>query len=153
MVELDKKDRQLLQALQTNARLSNSALAEAVSLSDTPCLRRIKNLQSNGVILGYHAALNPKALGWSVLVYAFIRLTENSAQAASQFEAHVEALPQVLSCSVISGSYDYLLEIIAEDLERYEYFLKHRLATFAPIAAMESTIVLKQTFTRRSLPI
>ncbi|WP_462165283.1 Lrp/AsnC family transcriptional regulator [Pseudoalteromonas xiamenensis] len=153
MSPLDKKDKEVLRALQNNARMSNSALAEHVSLSDTPCLRRVKKLQSDGIIEGYHAKLNAKSLGLSVLVYAFVRLSENSAVAASQFESHVESLAHVLSCSVISGSYDYLLEVVAEDLEHYEFFLKHKLATQHHVAAVESTIVLKQTFSRRSLPI
>ncbi|MCG7564439.1 MULTISPECIES: Lrp/AsnC family transcriptional regulator [Pseudoalteromonas] len=153
MAHLDNKDRILLRALQHNARLSNAQLAEQASLSDTPCLRRVKKLQQDGVILGYHATLAPQPLGYTVLVYAFIRLSENSAQAATQFESDVEQLQQVLSCSVVSGAHDYLLEIIAEDLPSYEHFVKHRLGAIGCIAGIESTIVLKQTFTKRPLPV
>ncbi|CCQ11346.1 Transcriptional regulator, AsnC family [Pseudoalteromonas luteoviolacea B = ATCC 29581] len=152
-MSLDKKDKVLIHALQRNARLSNSALAHMTNLSDTPCLRRVKKLEQEGVIQGYHAALNRKALGLAVLVYAFVRLNENSATAADSFEQHVASLDHVLSCSVISGSYDYLLEVVAHDLEHYEFFLKHRLATHQHVTSVESTIVLKQTFTRRTLPI
>ena len=153
MHEIDKKDTQLLRILQTDAKISNSALAKQVNLSDTPCLRRIKKLQSSGVIVGYHAVLNREAIGLNVLVYAFIKLNENSANAADKFENHVGLLDAVISCSVISGSYDYLLEIVAKDLADYEYFVKHQLASLNTIAAIESTIVLKQTFSKRILPI
>ncbi|ESP93559.1 MULTISPECIES: Lrp/AsnC family transcriptional regulator [Pseudoalteromonas] len=153
MADIDNKDRILLSALQQNARLSNAALAEQASLSDTPCLRRVKKLQQDGVILGYHADISPPAVGYSVLVYAFIRLTKNSVQAAESFENHVDALRQVRSCSVVSGSHDYLLEIIAEDLPSYEHFVKHSLASLDFIAAVESTIVLKQTFNKRGVPL
>lgn len=153
MIELDKKDRALLRLLQQDARIANSALAEHVNLSDTPCLRRVKRLQQEGVITQYQAIVDRKSVGLSVLVYAFVRLSENSAAAAKQFEEHIFSLENVLSCSVISGSYDYILEVVAEDLEQYEYFLKHKLAINSRVAAVESSIVLKQTFSRRVLPI
>lgn len=150
---LDKKDQQLLIALQTNARMSVADLASHISLSDTPCLRRIKKLEQASIITGYHAAINPKALKLNVLVYAFVRLNQNSASAALQFEQHVEKLTHVLECSVISGSYDYLLKIIAHDLESYEQFVKHQLGSLSCIANIESTVVLKQSFSKKQLPL
>lgn len=150
---LDKKDQQLLIALQTNARMSVADLASHISLSDTPCLRRIKKLEQANIITGYHAAINPKALKLNVLVYAFVRLNQNSASAALLFEQHVEKLTHVLECSVISGSYDYLLKIIAHDLESYEQFVKHQLGSLSCIANIESTVVLKQSFSKKQLPL
>jgi DNA-binding Lrp family transcriptional regulator len=150
---LDKKDQQLLIALQANARMSVADLASHISLSDTPCLRRIKKLEQASIITGYHAAINPKALKLNVLVYAFVRLNQNSASAARQFEQHVEKLTHVLECSVISGSYDYLLKIIAHDLESYEQFVKHQLGSLNCIANIESTVVLKQSFSKKQLPL
>lgn len=150
---LDKKDQQLLIALQANARMSVADLASHISLSDTPCLRRIKKLEQASIITGYHAAINPKALKLNVLVYAFVRLNHNSASAARQFEQHVEKLTHVLECSVISGSYDYLLKIIAHDLESYEQFVKHQLGSLSCIANIESTVVLKQSFSKKQLPL
>jgi Lrp/AsnC family leucine-responsive transcriptional regulator len=150
---LDKKDQQILTTLQENARISVSDLANTISLSDTPCLRRIKKLEKEHIITGYHAAINPKALDLNVLVYAFIRLNQNSVSAADQFEQSVEKLSHVLECSVISGSYDYLLKIIANDLESYEQFVKHQLGGLSCIANIESTVVLKQSFTKKQLPL
>lgn len=152
-MNLDRKDKLLLNALQHNARLSNAALAEQANLSDTPCLRRINKLQQSGVISGYHAAIDRDQVDLSILVYAFVRLHENSASAANQFEQHVGEQEHVITCSVISGSYDYLLEIVAKDLPSYEQFVKHQLGACNAIAAIESTIVLKQTFAKRTLPI
>jgi len=114
---LDNKDQQLLVALQSQARMSVSELANTINLSDTPTLRRIKKLEQEHVITGYHAAINPKSLNLNVLVYAFVRLSQNSVSAAQQFEQHVEKLAHVLECSVISGSHDYLLKIISQDLD------------------------------------
>ena len=150
---LDKKDQQLLISLQSQARMSVSDLAGSINLSDTPCLRRIKKLEQENIITGYHAAINPKALNLNVLVYAFVRLSQNSVSAAEQFEQHVEKLPHVLECCVISGSYDYLLKIIAHDLESYETFVKHQLGSLSCIANIESTVVLKQSFSKKQLPL
>ena len=138
---MDKKDQQLLMVLQENARASVAELASSIHLSDTPCLRRIKKLEKENIITGYHAAINPKALSLNVVVYAFVRLSQNSVSAAEQFERAVEKLAHVLECSVISGSYDYLLKIIAHDLEGYEKFVKHQLGSLSGIATIESTVV------------
>lgn len=152
-MQIDKKDKQLLTALQAHARAPVSELAHSISLSDTPCIRRIKKLEQANVITGYHAAINPKALSLNVLVYAFVRLNQNSASAAEVFEEQVEKLAHILECSVISGSYDYLLKIIAHDLESYEQFVKHQLGTIDCIANIESTVVLKQSFSKHYLPL
>ncbi len=151
--KLDKKDRQILSLLQKQGRIAISDLADAVNLSDTPCLRRVRKLEQAGFIEGYHATLSARALNLNVLVYALIRLNKNSASAADAFEQSVSELPQVLECSVITGSYDYLLKIIAEDLAGYEQFVKQSLGHIDTIADIESTVVLKQTFARNQLPI
>ena len=150
---LDNKDQQLLVALQSQARMSVSELANTINRSDSPTLRRIKILEQEQVIIGYHAAIKPKSLNLNVLVYAFVRLCQNSVSAAQQFEQHVEKLPHVLECSVISGSHDYLLKIISQDLESYEQFVKHQLGSLSCIANIESTVVLKQSFSKKQLPL
>ena len=150
---LDKKDRLIVEILQRNGRISMSDLAQEVNLSDTPCLRRVKKLEQAGVIEGYQATLNRQAFNLNVLVYAFVRLSANSDKLATQFEQTVASLDQVLECSVVTGAYDYLLKIIAEDLEDYEGFVKKSLWRIDDIATIESTVVLKQTFSRNVLPI
>ena len=127
MAILDKKDKAIVEKLQLNGRMSMSDLAQQVSLSDTPCLRRVKKLEQSGVIAGYQATLNRQALGLNVLVYAFVRLSANSDRFATEFEQAVADLDPVLECSVVTGAYDYLLKIIAEDLEGYESFVKKSL--------------------------
>ena len=87
------------------------------------------------------------------MVYVFIRLTENSNTGADQFENAMKKLPQVLECSVITGSHDYLLKIIANDLLDYESFVKKSLGSLTCIASIESTVVLKQNFSRAELPM
>lgn len=150
---MDAKDKEILNLLQRNGRMSISELASQVSLSDTPCLRRVKKLEESGVISGYSAQLNSKELGLNVLIYAFIKLQGNTDKNAEVFEQSALALENVLECSVISGSHDYLLKIIAKDLEDYERFVKKSLGGVSAIDAIESTVVLKQTFAKTRLPV
>lgn len=150
---MDNKDREILDLLQKNGRMSISEIAVKVSLSDTPCLRRVKKLEELGIISGYGAQLNNKELGLNVLIYAFIKLQGNTDKNAEQFEQSVLVLDNVLECSVISGRHDYLLKIIAKDLEDYERFVKKSLGNISAINAIESTVVLKQTFAKTSLPL
>lgn len=150
---LDKKDKIIIGSLQRNGRISMSDLAQEANLSDSPCLRRVKKLEQAGVIEGYQATLNRQALNLNVLVYAFVRLSANSDKLANKFEQIVANLEQVLECSVVTGAYDYLLKIIAQDLEDYESFVKQSLGRIDYIATIESTVVLKQTLSRNVLPI
>ncbi|WP_028773618.1 Lrp/AsnC family transcriptional regulator [Shewanella waksmanii] len=149
----DSKDLSILAILQKQGRIAISELAARLNMSDTPCLRRIRKMEQNGVIKGYSADLDPQALDLNVTVYAFVRLKENSAQYANQFEQAVTDLAQVLECSVISGAHDYLIKIIAKDLADYECFIKQRLGELKCIASIESSVVLKQTFSSKPLPI
>lgn len=153
MVKLDNKDRIILSMLQCSGRISMSELAEVVNLSDTPCLRRVKKLEQAGVIEGYSARVNRKAVGLNVLIYAFVRLTESSDTNAELFEQAMSELDFVLECSVVTGSYDYLIKIVAYDLEAYESFVKKSFGRLSFIANIESTVVLKQTFSKEGLPL
>ena len=151
--QMDKKDKEILIQLQKNGRMSISELAEKVSLSDTPCLRRVKKLEASGVISDYRALLDNKAVGLNVHVYAFVKLQANTDKLAEQFESSVAELDNVHECSVVSGSHDYLLKVVAKDLEDYERFVKKSLGKITAISAIESTVVLKQNFHKTQLPI
>ena len=150
---IDSKDLSILSILQKKGRIAISELATKLNMSDTPCLRRVKKLEQAGVIIGYSAQINPDSVGLNAMVYVFIRLTENSDISADLFENAMKKLPEVLECSVITGSHDYLLQIIANDLLGYESFVKKSLGSLTCIASIESTVVLKQTFSRGEIPI
>jgi Lrp/AsnC family leucine-responsive transcriptional regulator len=152
-INLDRKDLKILSILQSRGRIAISELATILNMSDTPCLRRVKKLEQAEVISGYSAQINPDSVGLNTMVYVFIRLTENSNISADLFENAMKKLPEVLECSVITGSHDYLLKIIANDLLGYESFVKKSLGSLTCISSIESTVVLKQTFARGELPI
>ncbi len=150
---MDNKDRNILAILQRQGRIAISELAARLNMSDTPCLRRVRKLEQTGVISGYGAQIDPKEVGLNVVVYAFVRLKENSDQYAIIFEESMESLEQVMECSVVTGAHDYLLKIVASDLLSYESFVKKSLGSLNCIAGIESTVVLKQNFSRNTLPL
>ena len=150
---MDSKDLRILSLLQKNGRMPISELAIKLNMSDTPCLRRVKKMEESGVISGYSANISADSIGFNAIVYAFVRLTENSNSNADTFENEVKKLTEIQECSVISGSHDYLLKIISRDLLSYESFIKQSIGSLRCVSSIESTVVLKQTFARREVPI
>ena len=150
---LDRTDRAILTALADNARISNAELAEQVHLSPTPCLRRVKRLEESGVISKYVTQFNHNALGLAISALIFVQLERNSLENGIKFEAAVSNLLAVTECSVLTGSYDYLLRVIVKDLEHYERFVKESLAGIAQVSRIETSIVLKQVLSRTVMPL
>ncbi len=120
----EKTDRQILQLLQSNGRLSNVELAEHIHLSASPCLRRVKQLESQGYIKGYRATLDRKKVGLSMTVFIEVRLNSHTRDASEAFETSVVNLPNVISAYLVSGYADYRLEVVSQDLADYEEILK-----------------------------
>jgi DNA-binding Lrp family transcriptional regulator len=149
----DSVDRKILSILEKNARISNAELAEKVNLSPTPCLRRLRKLESTGLIRGYAALLDEKALGLQASALLFVNLEKNTKENAEQFEAAVKLLPEVLECFVVAGRHDYVLRIVTRDLDDYARFIKERLAVLEKIADLESIIILKQILVQKNLPL
>jgi Lrp/AsnC family leucine-responsive transcriptional regulator len=149
----DSVDRKILSILEKNARISNAELAEKVNLSPTPCLRRLRKLESTGLIRGYAALLDEKALGLQASALLFVNLEKNNKENAEQFEAAVKLLPEVLECFVVAGRHDYVLRIVTRDLDDYARFIKERLAVLEKIADLESIIILKQILLQKNLPL
>ena len=153
MSYLDRIDRKLLRELQADGRATNVELAERVSLSHTPCLRRVRKLEAKGVIKRYTAIVDPEAVGLRVGAFAFVKLDRNTATKAAAFERAVAALSEVMECCVVTGGHDYVLRIVATDLGAYERFLKERLAAVEGVADIETMIILSQTMFRPVLPL
>ena len=151
--QIDAIDRKILDALQRDASLTNAQLAERINLSPTPCLRRVRRLEKEGIIQGYTARLDGKALGIGIAAFVFVKLDRHSVQNAKQFENKVQKLPQITECCVISGDYDYVLRIVARDLESYEHFMKEKLAQIEGIRDASSTIILSQQISPSKIPL
>lgn len=123
-MKIDNTDTQILIHLQNDGRLSNVELAEQIHLSASPCLRRVKQLESLGVIKGYKASIERKKVGLSMTVFIEVRLNSHIGEASEAFEKSVVNLPNVISVYLVSGYADYRLEIVSKDLADYEGILK-----------------------------
>ena len=117
--KLDRIDRRILTELQSDARLTNQALSERVSLSPSACLARVRRLEQAGVIQGYHARLDPFALDAGLVLYAELALDDHRAAHLAQFEQLLRALPQVVEASHVTGDFDYLLKVVVSDMAEW----------------------------------
>ena len=151
-MNLDKTDCLILEQLQNNSAITNAELAERINLSPTPCLRRVRRLEEQGVIKSYSINIDKKALGLDVSAFVSIQLEKNTAEAGELFEDTVKQLSRVVECSVVSGDYDYILRVVAKNLEDYERFTKTELAKVPGIRNLSSTIILSQPVIKTVLP-
>lgn len=136
---MDSKDRQILRELQADGRLTNQDLSEKVNLSPSPCLRRVRLLEEQGVIKGYTALVDPKAWGLPVTVFIRIKLERHSDDAVTAFERAIIDMPQVMDCWLMTGRSDYLLRVIAADLDDYERFVRRELQRVPGIASIDTS--------------
>ncbi len=141
MRSLDNKDQQIIRALQRNGRMTNQDLAAEVNLSPSPCLRRLKLLEQNGVITGYSANIDAEAYGLPVTVFVHVKLESHTEATVQQFEADITRVDQVLDCFVMTGTSDYLLRVVVADLSDYENFVRRKLHSVGSIASIDSSFV------------
>jgi DNA-binding Lrp family transcriptional regulator len=152
-IKLDAIDRNILRTLQETGRKSNIDLAEEVGLSAPPCLRRVKILEEEGFIKGYHAELNPEKIGFKVVVFAKISLQTNSDDDLDAFEALLAEWPMVREAYMLAGDDDYLLKVVAESWEHYQGFVTSQLANAPNVAKLSSTLVVKTAKNEYGVPV
>jgi len=136
---MDKKDRQIIRALQSNGRVTNHDLSEKVGLSPSPCLRRLRNLEKSGVIMGYTAKVDAKHYGLQVTAFVRVCLERHDEQTVQNFERRVANMPEVMECHVMTGQTDYQLRVLVADLEDYEAFIRNQLQRVGGIGSIDSS--------------
>ena len=146
-------DRKILTALQQNARISNVDLANRVGLSPSPCLRRVKMLEENGVIQKYVCLLNQRVAGFPVSVFVNVTLERQVESALEEFESAIAKRPEVMECYLMTGDADYLLRVVTIDLASYERFLVNHLTRIPGVSSIKSSFSLKQVSYRTALPL
>jgi len=151
--ELDRTDRLLLAALQQNARLTVADLAEHVSLTPSPCWRRLKRLEGVGLIRAYRALLNPEKLGYGVTAFVNLMMGSHDKTVFRQFEQRLAEIPEIIACHHLSGKYDYLLEVVAADLPSYGEFARDVLQALPGVKEIYSSFSLKMLKDERVLPV
>ncbi|MEH6531209.1 MAG: Lrp/AsnC family transcriptional regulator [Photobacterium frigidiphilum] len=149
---MDKKDKQILTELQSDVRKTTADIAESVGLSTSPCARRIKKLESDGIISGYQVKLDRQKLGLMMTFFVNVSLSNHRDQAISEFENAVNCMSEVISCHVISGSYDYLLEVVSKDLTHYEAFMR-KLQTLSMVKDINTNLAIRPVKSGTPLPL
>ncbi len=150
---MDNFDLKILEQLQNDARITNVALAESVNLSPAPCLRRVRTLEKDGIIRQYATLLDPEKIGWSVSVFIEIQLEKQTLNYLNAFEEIIESYPEVMECYLMTGTSDYLLRVVARDLNSLQSFITNKLASIPNIAKMRSSVAIKQVKYKTAMPI
>ena len=143
----------ILEALQQDSRMTVQQISERVGLSTTPCWKRIKDMEAQGVITGYTVQVDRKKVGLNLMVMVEVNLAQHTEKSISEFEATVEAAPQVLSCYATTGASDYVLMVMTSEMAEYEMFLKRVLLSLPAVAHVRSIVVLREVKQMAGLPI
>lgn len=140
----DQADKRILLALQGNGRASIAELGEGVGLSTSPTWRRVKKLENDGVITGYQAVLDRRALGWGVLAFVMVSIGDHGESQAKAFESAIVGLPEVVACWSIAGTSDFLLQVVGRDLDSFADFAMLTLRRLPWIKEMQTVLTLKE---------
>lgn len=151
---LDRTDRRILERLQTDGRISNLELAEAIGLSPTPCSRRVKRLEESGLIEAHVTLLNQALLGLNITAMISITMDRHTPERFAHFESAVAEFAEVVECSIVTGqAADYLLKAVLPDMTYYEEFLLGRLTRIDGVTGVHSSFVLRKVISRTALPL
>lgn len=153
MSDLDKTDQAILRNLQQDGRLTNAKLATRLSLSETPCWRRLKRLEQEGYIDGYQANLDRRKLGFGVMAFVQLSCTHHDPQSTRAFEEAINASANVLSCHNTTGEADFMLQVVAKDLDDYSEFVENVLRKLPGISAIRSNLSLREVKSSNRLPL
>jgi DNA-binding Lrp family transcriptional regulator len=152
-IKLDMVDRQILQDLQNDGRMTNVELAKRAGISAPPCLRRVRALEDANIIKGYHADIDPDALGFSVQVFAFVGLTSQAEADLQDFEKLVSTWPQVRECHMLMGETDFLLKIVAHDWDDFQKFLTGHLTPAKNVSHVKTALAIRSAKQLAGVPI
>ena len=153
-MELDRYDRAILVALQANGRMSNQELADAIGLSPSPCLRRVRALEDAGLIAGYRALVDARRLGLSLMALIGISMDQHTPERFANLEATIADIPEVLECLLITGQQsDYQLKVVVRDMDGYQDLLLNKITRITGVTGVHTSFVLRKVIERTSLPL
>lgn len=150
---LDEIDLKILQRLQTDGRITNVELANSVGLTAPPCLRRMRALEDEGVIKSYHAAVDPAKMGYTITVFAMVSLKSQAEIDLQAFEDHVQKLPEVRECYMLNGEIDFMLKVVAKDLQQFQSFLTSQLTAAPNVASVKTSLTIRSAKHLPGVPI
>ena len=150
---LDSIDRQILRELQDDGRMTNVDLAARVGLTAPPCLRRVRTLEEEGAIRGYHAELDPVRLGYGITVFAMVSLKSQAEADLRAFESHVATLAEVRECHMLNGEIDFILKIVAHDLQEFQTFLTTSITPAPNVAGVKTSLTIRTSKLQPGVPV
>ncbi len=151
--ELDQISREILAQVQADGRISNQELSERVGLSPSPCLRRLKLLESSGVITRYVALVDPECVGLGVTAFVRVRLDQQDYRHLATFEQAVTGFPEVMECYLMTGDADYQLRVIVGSLTAFEDFLRHKLTRIEGVGQVTTSFALRPIVYKTAIPV
>jgi Lrp/AsnC family leucine-responsive transcriptional regulator len=153
-MEIDRYDRQILRVLQEKGRVSNQDLADRIGLSPSPCLRRVRALEDAGVVQGYRALLDAKALGYSLMALIYISMDVHTPERFDNFERRIREMPEVLECLMITGQdADYQIKAVVKDMDAFQELLLDRITRIQGVTGVHSSFVLRKVVDTTVLPV
>ncbi len=153
-MELDRYDRHILRLLQEDGRISNQDLADRIGLSPSPCLRRVRALEEAGLIAGYRALLDAKALGLSLMALIHISMDRHTPERFENFEAQIAEIPEVMECLLITGqAADYQLKVVVRDMDAFQALLLDRITRIDGVSGVHSSFILRRVVDKTALPV
>ena len=153
-MELDRYDRQILEILQSDGRISNQDLADRIGLSPSPCLRRVRTLEEAGLITGYRARLDAKKLGLSLMALIGISMDQHTPERFANLETSIAEIPEILECLLITGQQsDYQLKVVVRDMDAYQDLLLNKITRIQGVTGVHTSFVLRKVVDRNSLPL
>lgn len=145
VTKFDQIDIHILRELQEDGRMTNVDLAQRVGLTAPPCLRRVRSLEEAGIIRSYHAELDAAQLGFGITVFAMVSLRSQAENDLEAFESHVAALPEVRECYMLNGEIDFILKIVAKDLQSFQRFLTSRLTSAPNVSSVKTSLTIRRS--------
>ncbi len=153
-MEFNSYDKQILRVLQEDGRISNQDLADRIGLSPSPCLRRVRALEESGVIVGYRALLDAKALGLSLMALIHISMAQHTPERFKHFESQISEISEVMECLLITGqAADYQLKVVVRDMDAYQELLLNRITRIKGVTGVHSSFVLRRVVDKTWLPV
>jgi len=152
-IKLDNIDAKILHVIQNDAALSVAEIADKVGLSSSPCWRRIKRMEEDGIIKQRVTRLSRQKLGLDFEVFVAVKLAMPNKENMEQFERAIQTMPEVVQCAVVTGAVDYMLRIVTSDMHAYDRFLREKLLSFSLVSDVQSRIALRQAKDTTALPL
>ncbi len=151
---MDNYDIEMLRVLQQEGRISNQDLASRIGLSPSPCLRRLHALEESGIITGYRAMVDARAMGLSLMALIHISMDKHTPERFDNFETKISAIPEILECLLITGQdADYQLKVVVSDMDGYQDLLLNRITRIAGVTGVHSSFVLRRVVDKTALPL